>query len=217
MEADANRFIRDASVKINYHVVSEATFANRHAVDIFWSKPQEIPQSAASSDVELLAEPTQFSFTMVGIATPDLKQSEAYVATSALFHIFSSNPREEKVGLRLPPVWRDLWLELSEAKKNKADAKDREVVKGLRALVRQRRDQELEDGVLIQGAFRGRGAAKNAQDSAESKAQDRSKNNPTIADTYKKIWSDKSGSPKFQAMLVRRVAVFQPTMLLTIS
>lgn len=194
---------RDASVKINYEVVSDATFASRQSVDIGWAKPQELPQSEPSSDVEIIADPTRFTITMLRVATPDTKQSEAYIATSALFHIFSGNSREEKVALRLPPVWRDLWNEMAEAKKNRLDSQNREVVKALRALVRQRHDQELEDGVILQGAFRGRGTPKASQDSSENGPSDRRKQNLAVAEEYKKIWANKSSSRKFQVMLVR--------------
>lgn len=136
------------------------------------------------------------------IATPDTKQSEAYVATAAIFHIFSGNSREEKVGLRLPPVWRDLFSELAEAKKSHLDSQNRNVVKGLRSIVRQRRDQELEDGVILQGAFRGRATPKGAQDSGDNGNQDRLRLNNAGSDQYRKIWTDKSSSRKYQAMLV---------------
>ncbi|PHH91374.1 hypothetical protein CDD83_735 [Cordyceps sp. RAO-2017] len=208
---------RDASVKIHYSTVSEATFANRQSIDIGWAKPQEPPQSEPGSDVEIVADQNRFTFTMVGIATPDAKQSEAYIATSALFHIFSGNAREEKVGLRLPPVWRDLWNELAEAKQSRLDSIDRDVVKSLRALVRQRHDQELEDGVILQGAFRGRGTPKAHQDAADSSLSDRKKQNSASGDEYKKIWADKSGSHKFQTMLESRAQLpmwqFRPQVL----
>ncbi|KAF4121009.1 ATP-dependent RNA helicase DHX29 [Geosmithia morbida] len=125
---------RDGSVKINYAIISEASFANRHAVDIFWTKPQEVPVVIPGSDIEIIAEPSRFTFTMNSIATPDAKQSEAYIATTALFYIFSGNTREEKVSLRLPPAWRDLFSELGKAKKNHLDSQDRDVVKYLRTL-----------------------------------------------------------------------------------
>jgi ATP-dependent RNA helicase DHX29 len=193
---------RDTTVRISYAIVSEASFACRHAVEIQWGKPQEIPDIDDSSLVEVIADVHRFTLTMTGIATPDTKQSEAFAATSALFCIFSGNNREEKVGMKLPPVWRDLWTELAEAKKNKADAQDRSVVKSLRDLVRQRQDQELEDGVILQGAFRGRGNAKNMQDSNDHTSQERSKQNSGSAEIFKKIWADKSRTGKFQAMLV---------------
>ncbi|KAH7149728.1 P-loop containing nucleoside triphosphate hydrolase protein [Dactylonectria estremocensis] len=196
---------RDASAKVSFIVVSEATFANRHSVDIFWSKPQDQPQPSTLAEVEIITDPYHFTFTMNGIATPDPKQSEAYIATAALYYTFSGNVKEEKVGIRLPPVWRDFWSELAEARKNQVDAQDRAVVKDLRALVRERHDQELEDGVILQGAFRGRGAAKNLHDAGEDGSQDRARHNAGNADYYQKIWTDKSSSRKYQTMLQSRM------------
>lgn len=196
---------RDASAKVSFIIVSDATFANRHSVDIFWSKPQEQPPPVTLSDVEVITDPYHFTFTMNGIATPDTKQSEAYIATAALYYTFSGNPKEEKVGIRLPPVWRDLWSELAEARKNQIDAQDRTVVKDLRALVRERHDQELEDGVILQGAFRGRGAAKNLHDAGEDGSQDRARQSASNSEHYQKIWADKSSSRKYQIMLQSRM------------
>lgn len=163
-----------------------------------------MPVATPDSDIEIIADPSRFTFTMNGVATPDSKQSEAYVATAAIFHIFSGNAREEKVSLRLPPVWRDFFSELAEAKKNRLDSEDRTIVKKLRTLVRQRRDQELEDGVIIQGAFRGRGAAKTLRDSPDSGSQDRSRPSNAGSEFYKKIWAEKSSSKKYQTMLQSR-------------
>lgn len=193
--------IRDPSVHIKYTVVSEATFANRHSVDILWSKPQDPAQIVASADVEAVIDPSHFSFTMTKVATPDTKQSEAYIATAALFHIFNGNPKEEKVNLRLPTVWRDFWLEMAEAKKGHFDAQDRSAVKQLKALVRQRHDQELEDGVVLQGAFRGRNNAKASPETAEPGHIERSKHIESD-DNLKKLWASKSSRKKYAAMLV---------------
>ncbi|QPG98163.1 hypothetical protein C2857_007324 [Epichloe festucae Fl1] len=209
---------RDASAKFKYTAVSEATFASRHSLEIEWKKAQEPPQALASSEVQILADATYFNFTMIGIATSDSKQSEAYISTVALFHIFSSSPKEEKVSLRLPPVWKDLWAELAEAKKNYLDSQDRESVRSLRTLVRQRQDQELEDGVL---AFRGRGGNKTSPDSADIALLDRSKLNAANAEALKKIWAEKAGTNKFQCMLQSRMQLpmwqFRPQVLKTVD
>ncbi len=154
-----------------------------------------------TTDVSIDLLPTHFSFTMTGVATPDVKQSEAYIATVALFHIFSINAREEKVNLRLPPTWKDFWSELAEAKKNHADAADRTVVKDLRSLVRERLDQELEDGVIIQGAFRGRGNAKQQSEATDGNGH-RTKQTNGNAELLRKIWAGKSSTSKYQSMLV---------------
>jgi ATP-dependent RNA helicase DHX29 len=160
-----------------------------------------LPQPVLTTDVSIDLLPSQFSFNMTGVATPDAKQSEAYIATVALFHIFSTNTREEKVNLRLPPTWKDLWSELAGAKKSHADAADRNVVKSLRSLVRARLDQELEDGVIIHGAFRGRGNAKQ-QSEANEGSGNRTKQTNGSPGLFQKIWADKSGTSKYQSMLV---------------
>lgn len=193
---------RDAAAKIQYSVTSVASFASQQSLVISWTKPQELPQPISSDDVSSNLLPSQFTFSMAGVATPDSKQSEAYIATVTLFHIFGNNAREEKVNLRLPPVWKDLWSELAEAKKSHADAADRAVVKDLRSLVRERLDQELEDGVIIQGAFRGRGNGRQQSEAADSSGNGRTKQNNSNAEMLRKIWTDKSSTSKYQNMLV---------------
>lgn len=188
-------------MKIQYNVISEASFASQQALDIWWNKLQELPQPIPTADVTMNLQPNRFSFAMAGAATPDVKQSEAYIATVALFHIFSSNAREEKVNLRLPPTWKDLWAELAEARKSHADTADRSVVKDLRNLVRERLDQELEDGVIIQGAFRGRGNAKQQSDAADGSIN-RTKLASGNSDLLQRIWTEKSSTAKYQSMLV---------------
>ena len=187
-------------MRISYHLLSDVAFANRHAVNILWSKAQEVPPAPEISDLDVFTSPTQFVYKMMSIATPDAKQSEAFIATTALFCIFGSSAKEEKVALRLPATWKDLWSEYAEAKKNKADGEDRAVLGHLRDMVRKRVEQELEDGVLIQG-FKGRGQSKNQTDSDHSD-QERVKRQPYGPEYYQNIWMQKSSSPKFQQMLV---------------
>ncbi|KAL2265029.1 hypothetical protein VTJ83DRAFT_7539 [Remersonia thermophila] len=193
---------RDSSVTITYHKLSDASFANRHAVNIVWSKAQEIPPTPDIPDIEVFTKPTQFVYKMISIATPDPKQSEAFVATTALYCIFGSSAKEEKVGMRLQAAWKDLWDEYAKAKKNKAEEADRNILRHLRDLVRKRIEQELEDGVLIQG-FKGRGASRNQTDSESD--HERVKRDPYGPEHYQNIWHQKSASPKFQRMLESRM------------
>lgn len=196
---------RDSSVRMSYQLVSDISFANRHMVSIAWTKPQEIPVLAPLPELEVGMSSTRFVFKMAKISTPDVKQSEAFIATAALFFIFGASAKEEKVAMRLPHAWRDLWSEFAEAKKNLADSLDRGAIKKLRDLVRQRRDQELEDGVVLQGAFRGRGAGRNAADSGEDSGIERSGRAVNGPEYYQRIWHDKSSTPKYQAMLQSRM------------
>ncbi|KAI1389276.1 P-loop containing nucleoside triphosphate hydrolase protein [Hypoxylon trugodes] len=194
---------RDTSVKIIYKLVSENPFSNRHLVSIQWSKAQELIPVPNIPDIESAISPQQFVFQMSSIATPDSKQSEAYIATLALFVIFGST-KEEKASLRLPPAWRDFWTELVEQKKNQTDAADRAEIKDLREMVRQKHDQELEDGIVLQGAFKGRGSQRNANETGDDSGAERSTHtlNPEY---YQSIWAHKSSTPRFQAMLQSRM------------
>ncbi|CEJ92219.1 hypothetical protein VHEMI07880 [[Torrubiella] hemipterigena] len=192
---------RDSNVKLEFRAISEAAFANRHTLDIWWTKPQEPPQIPVPLDIDHILDANQFTFTMTKVATPDLKQSEAYLATAALFHIFGQNSKEEKVHLKLPPVWRDFWGELAEAKKDELDTRDREVMRQLRDFVRQRQDQELEDGVILQGVFKGRNTGKANGENSDSTVTHRSRSVQMSPDALRKIWVDKSSTPQYQQMM----------------
>ncbi|ROT36516.1 helicase associated domain-containing protein [Sodiomyces alkalinus F11] len=198
---------RDSSVKLRYTPISDTPFAVRHQLHISWDKAQDLPPSAVDPNVYTALSPYSFNFSMESVAAPDKKQSEAYVATWALFHIFGTSPKEEKVGMRLPPVWRELWTELADGRKSALDAEDRDVVRELRSLVRQRQDQELEDGVILQSAFRGRGSARNLNDtnrhgSQEAAAAARADG---AHELYRRIWSQKASTQAYQAMLPGRM------------
>ena len=142
---------------------------------------------------------------MISVSAPDTKQSESYIATTALFFIFGSSAREEKVFLRLPATWRDLWTEFAEIKKEKADEIDRGAIRTFRDMVREKRDQELEDGVLIHGAFRNRGSSR-LPDSSDESGVDKSARSSLTPEGYQKIWLDKCNSPTYQIMLVSFLA-----------
>ncbi|KAH8646695.1 P-loop containing nucleoside triphosphate hydrolase protein [Xylariales sp. PMI_506] len=194
---------RDTGVKINYLLISEASFANRHMVTISWSKNQEVI-SPDISHVESIIYPQQYVFKMTSVATGNKKDSEAYVATTALFAIFGST-KDDKVFMRLPAVWKDLWNDFAEAKKNRIDALDRDAVKELRRMVRQRQDQEEEEGVVLQSAFKGRGANRTQNDNGEQATVERVNGQALGPDYYQRIWADKASTPKFHTMLQSRM------------
>jgi ATP-dependent RNA helicase DHX29 len=138
---------------------------------------------------------------MSSVSCPDSKQSEAFIATTALFLLFSSSAKEDKVFLRLPATWRDLWTEFAEKKKEKSDEADRSAIRVFRDIVREKRDLELEDGVLIQGAFRNRTPARAADNSDES-GPDKTLKSSLTPEAYQKIWADKASMPNYRMMLV---------------
>lgn len=166
-----------------------------------WSKAQDIPLLTPPVQIDCISSPKSQIFTMISVSTPDSKQSEAYIATVALFLLFSSSAKEDKVFLRLPPAWRDLWTEFAEAKKEKADEADRTCIRVFRDMVRDKRDQELEDGVLIQGAFRNRNPAR-APDNGDESGPDKVNKGLLDPQAYQRIWYDKFNTPSYQMMLV---------------
>lgn len=193
---------RDSSVKLAYIKVSETAFANRHLLSITWVKAQETLNGQGVTGVEVASLPNKFVFKMTDIAAPDEVQSQAFIATTALFVVFGSSGKEEKVSLRLPSQWRDLWNEYAEAKKNEMDAQDRAAIRELRTLVRKRRDQEEEDGVVLSGAFRGRNNGRHGTENSDAVAEKRASIEPSF---YQNIWQRKISSHKYQMMLQSRM------------
>ena len=116
---NTDQMCRDSSVKLSFTLISDSSFSNRHSLRIMWSKAQDIPLLTPPVQIDCISSPKSQIFTMISVSTPDSKQSEAYIATVALFLLFSSSAKEDKVFLRLPPAWRDLWTEFAEAKKEK--------------------------------------------------------------------------------------------------
>ncbi|KAH8821082.1 ATP dependent RNA helicase-like protein [Xylogone sp. PMI_703] len=195
---------RDSTVKLIYSLISASSYSNRHSLRIVWSKAQESPTEIPFPQIDYTWSPKVHTFAMTSISTPESKQSEAYIATIALFVLFGSSTREEKVGLRLPPVWRDLWTELADIKKEKEDETDRDSIKIFRSMVREKRDKEMEEGILIQSAFRNRASAR-APDNSEDSGPEKGSRSSLSSDVYRKIWEEKSASPSYQEMLKSRM------------
>ena len=186
---------------MSYTIVSDSSFANRHSLRITWSKVQDPLTSPPPPEIDYISSSKSQTFTMMSISTPDTKQSESYIATTALFLIFGSSAKEEKVSLRLPPTWRDLWTEFADEKKEKTDELDRDAIRVFRDMVREKKDQELEDGVLIHGAFKNRSSAR-TPDISDEQSADKLIRSSLTPEGYQKIWFDKSSSTNYQMMLV---------------
>jgi len=141
---------------------------------------------------------------MRGISCPDVTQSEAYVATAALFLVFSNSAKDEKVFLRLPPVWRELWTEFLEARKDQNDATSRDIVKGIRDIIHNQLEKEADEGIVLTSRFKKRNEASN------SKTDDQGKTVAGVGLTEKSqrlvaLWQSKQSSPAYQHMLRSRM------------
>ena len=138
---------------------------------------------------------------MTSVACPDTIQSESYISTIALFVIFASVPKEEKAHLRLPPVWRDLWDELLDARKEQADLEDREALRELRKVMEGKR----KDPNKIETPSKDRGIEdsrqKNVNKSATMKVESADQDMPN---ERRRVWTTKTSSAAFQKMLTPR-------------
>ncbi|KAF2147405.1 uncharacterized protein K452DRAFT_282402 [Aplosporella prunicola CBS 121167] len=195
---------RDSGVRLTFKHVSPTTYSSRHSVTIYWSKDQDLISVSAVPSVTCELRARSMSFTMKGIATPGTQQSEAYVSVAALFLVFSTSPREEKVYMRLPPAWRDLWAEFAEAQKDITDTNDRETIKELRTMIQEQVEREEEDGVVLMNGFKKRGGTPRIE-SRGSELPMRSSDTPNdVSEQLKALWNAKSSSPAYQRMLTSR-------------
>ncbi|KAI9762546.1 MAG: hypothetical protein M4579_000349 [Chaenotheca gracillima] len=127
---------RDSKALLCFRHVSSTSFSHRHSVTISWSKDQDVPNFVSLHGVKVTLRPRETIISMISLSTPDSSQSESFLSTAALFVIFSSSPKEEKSFLRLPGVWKDLWTEFAETKKNYLDQNDRRTLEELREILR---------------------------------------------------------------------------------
>lgn len=195
---------RDASVKISYTLVSSTSFSNRHSLRVTWSKAQPGLPQFPFSFVDYVSTPKSVTITMKSISTPDTNQSEAFVATIALFMIFGSSSREDKVFFRLPSAWRELWTELAEVMKEQMDSTDREAVGAFRDSVRAKRDRDEEDGVVLTKVFRKR-ANQTPIDTSDESGSDKAPKSLLTQQMLQNIWHLKISTPSYQHMLHSRM------------
>lgn len=193
--------VRDSSVKLHYKLVSDQSFSSRYSLQIIWSKTQQITCNPPAF-IEYSSSPRSQIFTMRAISTPDPKQSKAFIATTALYYLFRSS-KEVKVFQRLSSPWKGLWTEYLELDKEHIDEANRASIRVFRDMVREKRDQELEDGVLIQSAFKNRNVSR-ILENEESSADNTNKLN-LVSETHQRLWHDKISSYAYQTMLLSRM------------
>lgn len=198
---------RDTRCKQSYKMVSPTTYASRHSVTIQWNKEQESFESAFLPAVAVNYKPNRFTFTMTGVAAPETAQSEAYIATAALFLVFSSSPKEEKAHLRLPPAYRNLWDEFSRLKQDHIQAEDCATVKEVRALIGQHHSQEDDDDdeVVFNANIRRRLEGASGASTPVKKQEARRPAQPVYNEELAQMWARKTSTPAYQRMLVGRM------------
>ena len=139
---------------------------------------------------------------MISISNPTSIQSEAYISTIALYIIFAASPKDEKTYLRLPPVWRDFWAELSEARKAHVNAADRDELRKIRHMV----EEELREGAKEHSSgekveVSSKRADLNAELHIEIVVPEP---NEMSRDSLVALWHSKSSAPSYIQMLKTR-------------
>ncbi|KAK3706195.1 hypothetical protein LTR37_012896 [Vermiconidia calcicola] len=200
---------RDSRCKITYKQVSPTTYACRHSVSVEWAKEQAMAECPYLPSVTVKKKRRPFTITMKHEATPEVAQSEAYVATAALFAIFSDSPKEEKAHMRLPPAFRNLWDEFAQLKHEYADAADRTAVKELRNFIEnhaagENGDDDVDEVVFNASSRRLNGAASGTL-TPTSRPQTPKLAGLDDAQLLQDTWARKVAAPSYQRMLLARM------------
>ncbi|KAL4869998.1 hypothetical protein BDV12DRAFT_166832 [Aspergillus spectabilis] len=191
---------RDSGCKVTYKDISSSSHSNRMALEVRWSKPQELPSPFSQEAITQKSSSYAMFVSMDKIATPTSQQAESFASTFALFILFPQNSKEGKAYLRLPAAWRDLWTEFANAKKLQEDEADKKVIRGLRKLI-QENHGTFEDDIVLSDNFRRRNGTPRDRSPAKTGTKEISGPN----DQLPRIWTEKSSTPAFQYMVQGRM------------
>lgn len=191
---------RDSSARVTYQLVDRSPFAKQQFIDIYWSRNQPLPTTPPTQAISCAADARRVRIEMRTEATPDAIQAESYVSTTALFLIFSSVPKEEKASLRLPSTWKGLWSELSDLKRQRDMAADRDELRGVRSLI----EEASHKNPVASPAPPAVPSNPSPAETNSISARTDPPQGPKPFQDPKAIWSSKSVSPSFNRMLHQR-------------
>lgn len=181
-------------------MTSPTAYSCRHLLTIFWSKNLEIEYDEDVPGITSTMRPLQAKYEATSIATVSVEQSESFVSTAALFSISVAIPKEEKVYMRLPANWRELYREFMDHRKTRIDTADREAIKHYRSMVQAQVEDDESDGVVLTNRFKMRNQA-----AVSSSTSNSGYNTPVReVDGLRDVWAQKASTPSFQRMLVGR-------------
>ncbi|KAL1954208.1 hypothetical protein VTO42DRAFT_1526 [Malbranchea cinnamomea] len=190
---------RDSGYNISYRDIFSAPHSHRKLVEIKWSKAQSMPLDIPLDDISCQADSRSITVSMNSISTPTSQQAESYVSVIALFVLFSSSPKESRVSMRLPPVWKDLWAELADIKKVHEEKANIQAVRRVKNLLHENISQ-LDEDVVLTHNFKRRIGASTPKESDPSEQANRGCN----SDQLKELWAERSSSDNFRQMMVSR-------------
>lgn len=192
---------RDPGAQLTFKLISPTTYRCRHAATITWSKDLEIEYDTDTDGATVSLRGIQAVFEATTTAAVSVEQSESFIATVALFSISAASAKEEKVYLRLPPNWRDVYRELLEHRKDRIDTEDRDAVKYYRSIVQDQIDNEESDGVVLTNRWKARNQGGTSSSPTNSGYSTPIPENQSL----RELWTQKASSPSYQHMLVGRM------------
>ncbi|KAI8939054.1 hypothetical protein NX059_004892 [Plenodomus lindquistii] len=192
---------RDPNARLTYKMISQTTYTCRHSLTLTWSKDCDAEYDSDIPGVVCTKHRRLMRFEAAQVAATSVDQSEDYISTAALFAISVPLPKEEKVYLRLPSNWREVYREFLEYRKTRLDAIDRDLVKHYRSIVQDQIDAEESDGVVLTSRFKMRNSAATASSTSNSGYNTPIRQNDGLVE----LWQQKATSPSYQQMLVGRM------------
>ncbi|EUC49799.1 hypothetical protein COCMIDRAFT_1429 [Bipolaris oryzae ATCC 44560] len=191
---------RDSGARLSYAVISPTVYTCRHSLTITWSKDIDIEYDTEVAGVTTTPYRRQITFAAIDLATVSAEQSESYISVVALFSISVASPKDERIHLRLPPNWRELYREFLESRKMRLDAADRDAIKRYRSFVQDQVENEESDGVVFTNRFKMRNQAATGSSGSNS-----GYNTPIRQhESLRELWAAKASTPSYQHMLVDR-------------
>ncbi|KAI5776100.1 P-loop containing nucleoside triphosphate hydrolase protein [Geopyxis carbonaria] len=131
---------RDVNSKVRFDPVPGTSLSSRCRMTITWSSEPELEPTVIPSSEEdvpdiLIRFPNEKTsvFEMKKLAAATREQAEGFTITYALFKLYGK--KEEKLYLRLPTIWRNVWAEFVEIDRKKSEAEERKVLEQLKKLL----------------------------------------------------------------------------------
>lgn len=182
-------------------MISPTTYTCRHSLTIFWSKEQDFEYDTEISSVVCTPYRKQVTLAANEIAAVSVEQSESFISVAALFSISASLLKEEKVYLRLPSNWREVYREFLERRKTRLDAADRDAIRHYRSIIEDQIENEESDGVVLTNRFKARNQAATSSSTSNSGYSTPVRHH----DGLREQWGAKASTPSYQHMLVGRM------------
>ncbi|CCX31615.1 P-loop containing nucleoside triphosphate hydrolase protein [Pyronema domesticum] len=128
---------RDVNSKVRFEAIGGTTFSNRSRLIVTWSQPLDLKPTEPGEEPDvvcMLPEENKTVFEMKKLAAATHDQADGFIATYALHKLFAK--KEDKLYLRLPTVWRNVWGELVADEKGRVEKEEVKLLEGLRELLK---------------------------------------------------------------------------------